>query len=110
MPYDAAVCGFSSTFSLAMTMLSCWLAISSRIGRDHLARPAPLRPEVDDDRLVTHEDVVGEAGVRDLLGCSHDTSPGVVVVDPRGVGSGYSLAARKRSASRAAAQPDARPP
>src|ERR671912_767280 len=34
-------------------------------GGDHLARPAPLRPEVDDDRLVGRCDGLVEGGVRE---------------------------------------------
>ena len=45
--------GLSSTLTLATRSLSaCSPAISSRIGRDHLARSAPLGPEVDEHRLV----------------------------------------------------------
>ena len=58
-----AISGFSSTLSLAIVSWSaCSAAISLEDRGDHLARPAPLGPEVDEDGLVEPRDGLVEGG------------------------------------------------
>src|SRR6056297_867248 len=43
-------------------------------GGDHLARAAPFGPEIHDDRLVAHQDIVGERCIAHDLRCAHGYS------------------------------------
>ena len=59
-----AMSGFSSTLTLATDELVGVLGGDLvEDGGDALARPAPLGPEVDQDRLVGRGDGFGEAGL-----------------------------------------------
>src|SRR3954463_1808487 len=84
---------------------------------DHLARPAPLGPEIDQHRLVAAEYVRVERGVRDGLGgrahghslgmsCTTSNVVGTTVIPVNGPGDPqWSRSAKYRSASSAAAHP-----
>ena len=67
-PYCDGVFGLSSILILTtLTLSPSSLAISSSAGRDHLARAAPFRPEIDNHRAIGFEDIGLEGGVGNLM-------------------------------------------
>ncbi len=70
--------GISGFSMMSIFTIDTWsgefLADLFERGGDHLARPAPVGPEIDHHRRVGIEDVVGEAGIGDGFG-SHGESP-----------------------------------